>query len=32
MELQLNDFRRMSVEEFDTAKLLAHASKQAKDR
>src|SRR5262249_37198876 len=25
-------FRRMSVEEFDTAKLLAHAAKQAHDR
>ena len=32
MELQPNDFRRMSVEEFDTTKLLAHASKQAKAR
>src|SRR2546430_2908246 len=32
MELQPNDFRRMAVEEFDTTKLLAHASKQAKDR
>ena len=32
MELQPNDFRRMSVEEFDTAKLLAHAAKQATDR
>ena len=32
MELQPNDFRRMSVEEFDTAKLLAHASRQAKER
>jgi hypothetical protein len=32
MELQPNDFRRMSVEEFDTAKLLAHASQQARDR
>jgi len=32
MELQPNDFRRMSVEEFDTTKLLAHASKQAKER
>src|SRR5256886_11608894 len=32
MELQPNDFRRMSVEEFDTTKLLAHAAKQAKER
>src|ERR1700730_7671638 len=32
MELEPNDFRRMSVEEFDTTKLLAHASKQARDR
>src|SRR5918999_4227881 len=32
MELQPNDFRRMSVEEFDTSKLLAHAAKQARDR
>jgi len=32
MDLQPNDFRRMSVEEFDTTKLLAHASKQARDR
>src|SRR5262249_32148742 len=32
MDLQPNDFRRMSVEEFDTTKLLAHASKQAKER
>ena len=32
MELHSHDFRRMSVEEFDTSKLLAHASKQAKDR
>src|SRR5213075_633188 len=32
MELQPNDFRRMSVEEFDTTKLLAHASRQASER
>src|SRR3954464_8492082 len=32
MDPQVSDFRRMSVEEFDTAKLLAHASKQARDR
>ncbi len=32
MELQLSDYRRMSVEEFDTTKLLAHASKQARER
>jgi predicted TIM-barrel fold metal-dependent hydrolase len=32
MELQPNDFRRMSVEEFDTTKLLAHAARQAKER
>ena len=32
MELQPNDFRRMSVEEFDTTKLLAHAAQQAKER
>ena len=32
MELPLSDFRRMAVEEFDTSKLLAHASKQATDR
>src|SRR5262249_31621718 len=32
MEIQPNDFRRMSVEEFDTTKLLAHASRQAKER
>jgi hypothetical protein len=32
MDLQPHDFRRMSVEEFDTAKLLAHASQQARDR
>ena len=29
---QPNDFRRMSVEEFDTTKLLAHAAKQARER
>ena len=32
MDLPLSDFRRMAVEEFDTAKLLAHASKQAAER
>jgi hypothetical protein len=32
MDLPLSDFRRMSVEEFDTSKLLAHASKQADER
>jgi predicted TIM-barrel fold metal-dependent hydrolase len=32
MELRLSDYRKMAVEEFDTAKLLAHASKQARDR
>ena len=32
MELQPNDFRRMSVEEFETTKLLAHAARQAKER
>ena len=32
MDLPLSDFRRMSVAEFDTTKLLAHAAKQAKDR
>jgi hypothetical protein len=32
MDPQISDFRRMSVEEFDTTKLLAHASKQARDR
>src|SRR6201982_1067902 len=32
MDLPLSDFRRMSVEEFDTTKLLAHASKQANER
>src|SRR3989440_11211430 len=31
MELQ-SDFRRMAVDDFDLTKLLAHASKQAKDR
>jgi len=29
MDLPLSDFRHMSVAEFDTSKLLAHASKQA---
>ena len=32
MDIQPNDFRRMSVEEFDTTKLLAHAARQAKER
>jgi len=32
MDLPLSDFRRMEVEEFDTSKLLAHASKQAAER
>ena len=32
MELPLSDFRRMEVEEFNTSKLLAHASKQATER
>src|SRR6202163_2540775 len=32
METPHSDFRRMAVEEFDTSKLLAHASKQARDR
>lgn len=32
MDLPLSDFRRMAVEEFDTGKLLAHASQQAVDR
>lgn len=32
MDLPLSDFRRMAVEEFDTSKLLAHASKQAAER
>ena len=32
MELPLSDFRRMEVAEFDTAKLLAHASRQAAER
>ena len=32
MDLPLSDFRRMAVEEFDTTKLLAHASAQAKER
>ena len=32
MDLPLSDFRRMEVEEFDTSKLLAHASKQAIER
>ncbi len=32
MDLPLSDFRRMAVEEFDTTKLLAHASQQAAER
>src|SRR5262245_18318898 len=32
MDMAPNDFRRMSVEEFDTGKLLAHASRQARER
>src|SRR5262249_60776592 len=32
MDLQPNDFGRMAVEEFDTTKLLAHASRQARER
>src|SRR4029450_3858072 len=32
MDLPLSDFRRMEIEEFDTSKLLAHASKQAAER
>src|SRR6202048_2318418 len=32
MEPPHRDFRRMAVEEFDTSKLLAHASRQARDR
>ncbi|HET7847639.1 MAG TPA: amidohydrolase family protein [Pseudolabrys sp.] len=32
MDLPLSDFRKMAVEEFDTAKLLAHAARQARDR
>jgi predicted TIM-barrel fold metal-dependent hydrolase len=32
MDLPLSDFRKMAVEEFDTAKLLAHASQQASER
>jgi predicted TIM-barrel fold metal-dependent hydrolase len=32
MELPLSDYRKMAVAEFDTTKLLAHASQQAKDR
>ena len=32
MDLPLSDFRRMEVEEFDTSKLLAHATKQAVER
>ena len=32
MELPLSDYRKMAVAEFDTTKLLAHASQQAKER
>ena len=32
MDLPLSDFRRMAVEEFDTSKMLAHASQQAVER
>ena len=32
MDLPLSDFRRMAVEEFDSAKLLAHAGRQAIER
>jgi predicted TIM-barrel fold metal-dependent hydrolase len=32
LDLPLSDFRKMAVEEFDTSKLLAHASKQATER
>src|SRR5438477_6173972 len=32
MDLPLSDFRRMSVAEFDTTKLLAHAALQAEER
>jgi predicted TIM-barrel fold metal-dependent hydrolase len=32
MDLPLSDFRRMTVEEFDTSKLLAHAAQQAQER
>ena len=32
MDHQISDFRRMAVEEFDTTKLLAHASRQARER
>src|SRR5215470_16428468 len=32
MDLPLSDFRHMSVAEFDTNKLLAHASKQRDER
>ena len=30
MDLPLSDFRRMSVEEFDTSKLLAHAARDGR--
>src|ERR1700710_861975 len=32
LDLPLSDFRQMAVEEFDTTKLLSHASKQAQER
>jgi predicted TIM-barrel fold metal-dependent hydrolase len=32
MELPLSDYRKMAVAEFDTTKLLAHASQQASER
>jgi predicted TIM-barrel fold metal-dependent hydrolase len=32
MDLPLSDYRKMAVEEFDTTKLLAHASAQATER
>ena len=32
MDLPLSDFRHMSVAEFDTTKLLNHASRQAEER
>ena len=32
LELPLSDFRKMAVEEFDSGKLLAHASKQSAER
>lgn len=32
MDMPLSDFRNMSVESFDTSKLLSHAAKQAEER